>query len=77
VSELTHQSKVDWDKVATKANCTTAKYARDKFALIRNKLVASLEGVQGDANGGTANGGTPKPKSAKKTPASKRKKGIL
>lgn len=72
-SLLTYHYQVDWDAVAPKANCKTAKYARDQFATIRKQLQACKDSVLGGENGDAA---TPKSKSTKKaTPASKRKKG--
>ncbi|EMC91812.1 hypothetical protein BAUCODRAFT_38950 [Baudoinia panamericana UAMH 10762] len=43
---IKHSSaQVNWDTVASEANCKTPKYARDQFAIIRTKLSAVDAGV--------------------------------
>ena len=73
--------QVDWTKIAESANCNTAKYARDKFTLIRNKLIAGASKENGSAggDGGNANGEavTPDGKAKKKATPRKRKTGKL
>jgi len=63
--------QTDWEKVANVANVKTSKYARDQFAIIRNKLCGG-----GKANSDTASPGkkTPtKPKATKAATPRKRK----
>lgn len=67
---LTDAVQTDWEKVASVANVKTSKYARDQFAIVRNKLCA------GKAKGNTASPRkTPtKPKAVKAAQPRKRKK---
>ena len=53
---LANGSQADWAKVAAESNCKTAKYARDKFALIRNKLTGAAPAGSGDTNGAEGDG---------------------
>lgn len=68
---LTNAVQTDWEKVASVANVKTSKYARDQFAIIRNKLCGG-----GKAKSDTASPSeTPaKAKTTKATPSRKRKK---
>jgi hypothetical protein len=63
--------QTDWEKVASVANVKTSKYARDQFAIVRNKLCGG-----GKAKSDTASPSkTPtKPKATKATQPRKRKK---
>ncbi|KAF2482866.1 hypothetical protein BDY17DRAFT_323643 [Neohortaea acidophila] len=54
---------VDWQKVASKANFKTAKYARDTFAGIRKNLLAATNG--GNEAGDDAEGKVKTPKKRK------------
>ena len=38
-------SGADWTTIATKANYPTSKYARDQWALVKNKLLAADSGT--------------------------------
>lgn len=68
---LTNAVQTDWENVASVANVKTSKYARDQFAIIRNKLCGS-----GKAKSDTASPSkTPtKPRGVKATQPRKRKK---
>lgn len=68
---LTNFVQTDWEKVAGVANVKTSKYARDQFAIIRNKLCGG-----GKAKSDTASPSkTPtEPKATKATQPRKRKK---
>lgn len=63
--------QTDWQKVASVANVKTSKYARDQFAIVRNKLCGG-----GKAKSDTASPSkTPtKPKAVKAIQPRKRKK---
>lgn len=42
--EVSKSSKPDWSSIATKADFPTAKYARDQFTIVKNKLLATSNG---------------------------------
>jgi hypothetical protein len=60
----------DWEKVASVANVKTPKYARDQFAIIRNKLC----GGKGKSDTASPSKTPTKPKAAKATQPRKRKR---
>ena len=60
---------MDWSAIATLANMKTAKYARDKCALIRAKLTqGAAAGAGGDQDGAATDA-----KKTKSGPKNKRK----
>jgi len=70
---LTNAVQTDWEQVAKVGNIKTSKYARDQFAIVRNRLCGG-----GKAKGDTASPiktpiKTPtKTKASKATPSCKR-----
>ncbi|KAL1588107.1 hypothetical protein WHR41_03317 [Cladosporium halotolerans] len=42
--EVSKTEKPDWSAIATKADFPTAKYARDQYTIVKNKLVATPNG---------------------------------
>ena len=43
--EVSKTSTPDWSNIATKAGFQTPKYARDSFAIVKNKLLATANGA--------------------------------
>ncbi|GAB7326032.1 hypothetical protein MBLNU13_g10068t1 [Cladosporium sp. NU13] len=67
------KTETDWEKVASVANVKTSKYARDQFAIIRNKLCGGGK-VKSDTASPSRTPTKPKAtKSTKATPSRKRK----
>lgn len=42
--EVSKSEKPDWNSIALKANLKTSKYARDKFNIIKKRLIAAPNG---------------------------------
>ena len=64
--------QTDWEKVASVANVKTSKYARDQFAIIRNKLCGGGKAKSDTASPSKTPSKTPaKSKATKATPSRK------
>ena len=65
--------QTDWEKVASVANVKTSKYARDQFAIIKNKLCGGGKAKSDTAPPSKTPIKPKTPKATKATPSRKRK----